>query len=92
METSRARSQCAKKGQMVAKLVRELMVAAKLGGPDPDGNPRLAAQIAWRSIAGNNYQVQVADVLNSNLWFDLGPSISGNGTTLSEPTSKGFIG
>jgi YebC/PmpR family DNA-binding regulatory protein len=32
-----------KKGQMVAKLVRELMVAAKLGGADPDLNPRLAA-------------------------------------------------
>ena len=32
-----------KKGQMVDKLVREIMVAAKLGGPDPDLNPRLAA-------------------------------------------------
>jgi len=32
-----------KKGQMTAKLVRELMVAAKLGGPDADLNPRLAA-------------------------------------------------
>ena len=30
-----------KKGQMTAKLVREIMVAAKLGGPDPDLNPRL---------------------------------------------------
>jgi YebC/PmpR family DNA-binding regulatory protein len=30
-----------KKGQMVGKLVREIMVAAKLGGADPDGNPRL---------------------------------------------------
>src|SRR5213594_4415994 len=34
-----------KKGQMVAKLVRELMVAAKLGGADPDLNPRLAAAV-----------------------------------------------
>jgi YebC/PmpR family DNA-binding regulatory protein len=34
-----------KKGQMVSKLVRELMVAAKLGGPDPDLNPRLAAAV-----------------------------------------------
>ena len=41
----------------------------------------LAAQIAWSSIAVNNYQVQAADVLNSNLWFDLGPPISGIGTT-----------
>src|SRR6202142_1467594 len=30
-----------KKGQLTAKLVREIMVAAKLGGPDPDLNPRL---------------------------------------------------
>src|SRR6266478_3679573 len=34
-----------KKGQMVAKLVREIMVAAKLGGPEPDLNPRLAAAL-----------------------------------------------
>ena len=34
-----------KKGQMTAKLVREIMVAAKLGGPDPDLNPRLAAAV-----------------------------------------------
>src|ERR1044072_9423076 len=31
-----------KKGQLVVKLVREIMVAAKLGGPQPDLNPRLA--------------------------------------------------
>ena len=34
-----------KKGQMVVKLVREIMVAAKLGGFDPDLNPRLAAAV-----------------------------------------------
>ena len=34
-----------KKGQMVVKLVREIMVAAKLGGPEPDLNARLAAAI-----------------------------------------------
>jgi YebC/PmpR family DNA-binding regulatory protein len=34
-----------KKGQLVNKLVREIMVAAKLGGPDPDLNPRLAAAV-----------------------------------------------
>src|SRR6185369_8004393 len=31
-----------KRGQMVAKLVREIMVAAKLGGADPELNARLA--------------------------------------------------
>lgn len=34
-----------KKGQMVVKLVREITVAAKLGGPDPDLNPRLSAAV-----------------------------------------------
>jgi len=34
-----------KKGQAVVKLVREIMVAAKLGGPDPDLNARLAAAV-----------------------------------------------
>lgn len=34
-----------KKGQIVVKLVREIMVAAKLGGPDPDLNARLAAAV-----------------------------------------------
>src|ERR1700749_2705050 len=34
-----------KKGQMVGKLVKEIMVAAKLGGPDPAANARLFAAV-----------------------------------------------
>jgi YebC/PmpR family DNA-binding regulatory protein len=34
-----------KKGQVVGKLVKEIMVAAKLGGADPAGNARLAAVV-----------------------------------------------
>jgi YebC/PmpR family DNA-binding regulatory protein len=34
-----------KKGALVAKLTREIMVAAKLGGADPDLNARLAAAL-----------------------------------------------
>ena len=34
-----------KKGQLVGKLVKEIMVAAKLGGPDPAGNARLFAAV-----------------------------------------------
>ena len=34
-----------KKGQMVVKLVREITVAAKLGGADPELNARLAAAV-----------------------------------------------
>lgn len=34
-----------KKGQAVGKMVKEIMVAAKLGGPDPEGNARLFAAV-----------------------------------------------
>ncbi|MDA1272510.1 MAG: YebC/PmpR family DNA-binding transcriptional regulator [Verrucomicrobia bacterium] len=34
-----------KRGQMVVKLVREIMVAARMGGPDPDSNARLFAAL-----------------------------------------------
>jgi len=34
-----------KKGQMTAKLVREIMISSKLGGPDPDLNARLFVAI-----------------------------------------------
>lgn len=34
-----------KRGQIVGKLVREIIVAAKLGGGDPDTNARLAAAL-----------------------------------------------
>src|SRR5512139_2020073 len=34
-----------KKAQATGKIVREIMVAAKIGGPDPEGNARLAAAV-----------------------------------------------
>jgi YebC/PmpR family DNA-binding regulatory protein len=34
-----------KKGQMVGKMVKEIMVASKLGGPEPAGNARLFAAV-----------------------------------------------
>ena len=34
-----------KKGQAVGKLVKEIMVAAKLGGPEPENNARLGAAV-----------------------------------------------
>lgn len=36
----------AKKGKLFTKLAREIAVAAKLGGPDPDSNPRLKLAIS----------------------------------------------
>ena len=34
-------AQDAKRGKMFTKIAKEITVAAKLGGDDPDGNPRL---------------------------------------------------
>jgi YebC/PmpR family DNA-binding regulatory protein len=36
----------AKRGKIFSRLTKEITVAARLGGPDPDGNPRLRAAIA----------------------------------------------
>ena len=37
--------QDAKRGKLFTKLIREITIAAKLGGGDPDANPRLRAAI-----------------------------------------------
>ena len=39
----RKAAQDAKRGKVFTKLIRELVVAAKAGGPNPDDNPRLRA-------------------------------------------------
>jgi YebC/PmpR family DNA-binding regulatory protein len=41
----RKNAQDAKRGQIFTKLVREISVAARMGGGDPDGNPRLRSAI-----------------------------------------------
>lgn len=38
-------AQDAKRGKIFTKLIREITVAAKMGGPDPDANPRLRAAV-----------------------------------------------
>jgi YebC/PmpR family DNA-binding regulatory protein len=48
---ARKGSQDAKRGKMFTKIAKEIIISAKLGGPDPDGNPRLRAAIqAGRAI------------------------------------------
>ena len=41
----RKAAQDAKRGKIFTKLIRELVVAAKAGGPNPDDNPRLPAAV-----------------------------------------------
>ena len=44
--------QDAKRGKLFSRLIREVTVSARLGGPDPDGNPRLRTAID-NALAGN---------------------------------------
>ena len=41
----RKAAQDAKRGKVFTKLIKEITVAARLGGGDPDGNPRLRTSI-----------------------------------------------
>jgi len=41
----RKKAQDAKRGKLFTKLIREITVAARMGGGDPDSNPRLRAAI-----------------------------------------------
>lgn len=45
-------AQDAKRGKLFTKLIREITVSAKMGGGDPDSNPRLRAAID-KALAGN---------------------------------------
>ncbi len=44
--------QDAKRGKLWTKIIREITVAARAGGPDPDSNPRL--RMAWDKATGAN--------------------------------------
>jgi len=48
----RKKGQDAKRGKLFTKLIREITVAARLGGPDMDSNPRLRA-IVDKSLRAN---------------------------------------
>lgn len=48
----RKKKQDNKRGKLFTKLIREIVVAAKMGGGDPDANPRLRDAIA-KALAGN---------------------------------------
>ena len=45
-------AQDAKRGRLFSRLIREVSIAARMGGPNPDGNPRLR-QAVDKALAGN---------------------------------------
>ncbi len=54
----RKAAQDAKRGKIFTKIIRELVTAAKLGGGDPDANPRLRAAVdkPYRSGSASCFQ------------------------------------
>jgi YebC/PmpR family DNA-binding regulatory protein len=48
----RKKAQDAKRGKLFTKLIREITVSARVGGPDPGANPRLRAAID-KALGGN---------------------------------------
>lgn len=48
----RKAAQDAKRGKIFTKIIREMVTAAKLGGGDPDANPRLRAAVD-KALANN---------------------------------------
>lgn len=58
---ARKGSQDAKRGKMFTKIAKEIIIAARLGGGDPDGNPRLRSAIqAGRAINMPNDNIKRA--------------------------------
>ena len=45
-------AQDAKRGKLFSRLIREVSISARIGGPSPDGNPRLRQAID-KALAGN---------------------------------------
>ena len=51
----------AKRGKIFTRLIKEITIAAKAGGGDPDGNPRLRTAVARRQggkHAGGQHQAR----------------------------------
>ena len=65
--------QDAKRGKLFTKLIREVTIAAKLGGGDPDANPRLRA-----AIDGAKSQSMPKDTIDRAIKRGAGGDDSGN--------------
>ncbi len=72
----------AKKGKIYSKLIREITVAARFGGPDPDGNPRLRLAID---------KARAANMPSDNVERAIQKATGGGeGTQLEEFTLEGY--
>ncbi len=72
-----------KKGKLIGKIIREVLIAAKLGGADPEYNPRLFAALD---------KARKASVTRDTIDRALKKAAGGDGeaTTLEQVTFEGF--
>lgn len=75
--------QDAKRGKIFSTLIREITVAARLGGGDPEGNPRLRAAIA-AAKAENMPKENIKKAIKK------GTGELGEGTSYEELTYEGY--
>ena len=73
----RKAAQDAKRGKIFTKIIRELVTAAKLGGGDPDANPRLRAAVD-KALANN----MTRDTLNRAIARGVGGDEDSNMETI----------
>jgi transcriptional/translational regulatory protein YebC/TACO1 len=59
----RKAAQDAKRGKIFTKIIRELVVAAKAGGPNPEDNPRLRAAVDKALGATTNSRIILVNIL-----------------------------
>jgi len=72
----------AKRGKVFTKLIKEITVAAKLGGGDPDGNPRLRTAID---------KAKAENMPKDNVERAIKKGVGGlEGTTYEETTYEGY--
>ena len=71
----------AARGKTFTKIIREITTAAKIGGGDPGGNPRLRLAIE---------KAKEANMPNDNIKRAIEKGIGGGGTVLEEITYEGY--
>ncbi|MBI5699575.1 YebC/PmpR family DNA-binding transcriptional regulator [Candidatus Saganbacteria bacterium] len=71
----------ATRGKVFTKIIREITTAAKIGGGDPGGNPRLRLAIE---------KAKEANMPNDNIKRAVEKGIGGGGTALEEITYEGY--
>jgi len=78
----RKKAQDSKRGKLFTKFIREIVVAAKSGGGDPDNNPRLRAAID-KALSGNMTRDTVEKAVKRGAGDD-------NGAHMDELTYEGY--